>query len=96
MSVGIARFESHEDLDFVPALVKDLGAVLRELDYEVDEHAHPELSSSALGAAVTDALARGGTDDVVVVHLATHGHLADGNATDDRARRAPGGEPPRR
>jgi hypothetical protein len=81
VTIGVTRFDGHEDLDFVPGLVKELGSALRELGYHVDDKAYPTLSSASLGAAVTTALGTGGEDDLRIVHLATHGHAADGNAT---------------
>jgi hypothetical protein len=81
VSIGVTRFTGHDDLDFVPGMVKELGSALRELGYDVDQQAHPTLSSAALGTAVTTALETGDADDLRIVHLATHGHAADGNAT---------------
>ncbi|GAB3901031.1 AAA family ATPase [Kibdelosporangium lantanae] len=79
--VGVTRFDHHEELEFAPGLVNDLGSKLEKLGYDVHTIAHSVLSSAQLGSAVTRVLNSGNRGDLSIVHVITHGQNADGDAT---------------
>lgn len=70
-----------EPLAFTAELVPDLATTLQNLGYETVAVAEDTLTTEALGARVTAELESAGPDDLLLVHVISHGHAADGNAT---------------
>ncbi|GAA2693830.1 hypothetical protein GCM10010428_72400 [Actinosynnema pretiosum subsp. pretiosum] len=79
--VGVTEFDDHERLDFAPARVWDLEKALHALGYTVEAQCADRMTSAELGAAIAEAVARAAADDLMLVHVLSHGHQADGNAT---------------
>jgi carbon monoxide dehydrogenase subunit G len=82
VSIGVERFrDPHERLTFAPKLVGELSQVLGALGYDTTARAETELASAGLGAALREHLDWAETGGVSIVHVLTHGEVADGNAT---------------
>jgi WD40 repeat protein/carbon monoxide dehydrogenase subunit G len=82
VSIGVERFsDPHEHLTFAPKLVGELSQVLGALGYETTARAETQLASAGLGAALREHLDWADADGVLIVHVVTHGQVADGNAT---------------
>jgi hypothetical protein len=80
--IGVPRFtRSHgrlDDLDFAVQSIEGLAQVLHDsFGYAVETVTEPGLTSVRLGKAVRSALEAAGPDDVLIVHLLTHGRAAD-------------------
>lgn len=82
VTIGVEKFSgAYEQLSFASALVRDLSSTLITLGYETTMRAEPELTSGELGAEVRERLAASNASDLLVVHVLTHGQVAEGNAT---------------
>ncbi len=81
LSIGVARFEHHEPLDFAPELVREFSDVLAKVNYDVDKHPAESLDGRQLGELVDEVLTAGQSDDLIIVHIVSHGELTDGDAT---------------
>lgn len=87
LTIGVSGSEpvvagsSLEPLSFTAELVPDLATTLQNLGYETVAVAEHTLTTEALGARVTAELESTGPDDLLLVHVISHGHAADGDAT---------------
>lgn len=72
---------SLEPLSFTAELVPALATTLHNLGYETEAIAEHTLTTEKLGARVTAKLELAGPDDLLLVHVISHGHAADGDAT---------------
>lgn len=70
-----------EPIAFATELVPDLATTLQNLGYETVAVAEHTLTTEALGAQVTAELESAGPNDLLLVHVISHGHAADGDAT---------------
>ncbi|MFC4072780.1 hypothetical protein [Actinoplanes subglobosus] len=85
LCVGVPAFGSgarpvRQPLPFAPDRVAAVGEALRTFGYDVTVNADPEkLTGAELARAVREASDGLGTDDVLIIHIVTHGRLmADG------------------
>jgi WD40 repeat protein len=86
VTIGLSAFARHdgeplEPLPFAPALTRELAAVLADLGYATTTAVDPDLPSKALGDTVREHWEAAGADGLLVVHLLSHGHPADGEGT---------------
>src|SRR5262245_749058 len=72
MAIGLGRCEGQQDLEKAPGLAKQIGSVLADLGYGVQE-VDREPSSAQLGSGVSGFLESGGVEDLAIVHLCAHG-----------------------
>ncbi|MGH3836801.1 MAG: hypothetical protein ACRDSF_14040, partial [Pseudonocardiaceae bacterium] len=80
-SQPVTAGSSLEPLPFTAELVPDLATTLQNLGYETVAVAEHTLTTEALGAQVTAELESAEPDDLLLVHVISHGHAADGDAT---------------
>jgi WD40 repeat protein len=82
VTIGVEQFEGdYERLPFAPELVTEFSSALAALGYETTTRAETELASAALGAEVREQLGAAGADGLLIVHVLTHGQVADGDAS---------------
>jgi hypothetical protein len=77
----VAAGSASEPLPFAAELVPDLAATLHNLGFETVAVAEDTLTTEALGARITAELESAGPEDLLLVHVISHGHAADGDAT---------------
>jgi hypothetical protein len=79
LTIGIERFRGpYQQLTFARELVDELSEALRVLGYDTTVRAEEELASADLAAAVREHLNSADAEGVLIVHVLTHGHAADG------------------
>ncbi|WP_267900915.1 caspase family protein [Actinomadura craniellae] len=77
LSVGVGSFGGRRDaLPFAPELAERLRTALGALGYECTEPA--PLTGEDLGTAVHQTISAAAPDDVLVIHVISHGQTADG------------------
>jgi WD40 repeat protein/carbon monoxide dehydrogenase subunit G len=82
VSIGVEQFrDPYERLTFAPELVGELGEALFALGFETTVRAEAKLDSADLGAAIREHLSWADAEGVLIVHVLTHGHAADGDAS---------------
>jgi WD40 repeat protein len=82
VTIGVEQFEgNYERLPFALPLVTEFSGALTALGYQTTTRAEVELASAALGAEVRAQLDAMGADGLLIVHVLTHGQVADGNAS---------------
>ncbi len=80
-SPPVGAGSSLEPLSFTADLVPVLATTLHNLGYETEAVAEHTLTTEALGARVTAEFELAGPNDLLLVHVISHGHAADGDAT---------------
>ncbi|MGH3900951.1 MAG: hypothetical protein ACRDTA_22450 [Pseudonocardiaceae bacterium] len=87
LTIGVSGFQPvaagspAEPLTFTADLVPELATTLQDLGYETVAVAEHTLTTEALGARIAAELESAGPDDLLLVHVISHGHAAAGNAT---------------
>ncbi len=74
LCIGLTAFKSRRGLPFVARRTDALIAELDRMGYRCRRTADP-LPAEGIGAAVREAIARVGPDDVLIVHVLSHGHV---------------------
>ncbi|MFC5001948.1 AAA family ATPase [Dactylosporangium cerinum] len=76
LTLSVSRFADAPDLPFAPAAAAELASALVSLGYAAIPAPAGEPTGAVLGAAVHSALT-GPPEDVVIVHVLTHGELIE-------------------
>jgi WD40 repeat protein len=79
LSIAVSRFDG--DLEFAPDLRRSLLAVLRSAPFDYEEVAVPgggSLPAVPLGRCVLDTIDKCDADDVLIVHVISHGYADEG------------------
>ena len=85
--ISVSHFDtagSQPSLDDLPVpseLAEDLSETLRSLGYDTVTLGADPLPSKDLGQTVREQWEQAGADDLLIVHVLSHGHAADGDAT---------------
>ncbi|GAB2667788.1 hypothetical protein GCM10027088_53140 [Nocardia goodfellowii] len=69
------------ELAFAQELVSQVSTALRKIDYEVVEVLADTMSSAEVGARIVDVMKACAVDDLLIVHVLSHGELAEGDGT---------------
>ena len=90
LSLGIASFGSTEDsepdlrtpgpLPFAEDRTRALRRVLVGLGYQMQPHGTQSPAAEVLGQQVSSTITAAASDDILVVHVLSHGHLAESGA----------------
>jgi hypothetical protein len=76
LTIGVTGFaDGLPDLDFSAKLVPRVSTVLAELGYDLTELVSRNVTSAQIGAKFGEVLASTGSDDVLVVHVLSHGEI---------------------
>ncbi|WP_043726293.1 caspase family protein [Kutzneria sp. 744] len=81
ITIGVRHHHGLAALDFAAELVTQVATALRKVDYEVTEIAADTLDAEQLGARIQAALKACTADDLLIVHVLSHGELGDGDST---------------
>jgi len=85
--ISVSRFAAAEsqlpleDLPVSPALISNLNHTLSDLGYDTVTIDTNPLPSRDIGRVVREHWKRAGADDLLIVHVLSHGHAADGEGT---------------
>lgn len=81
ITIGVRNHVGMVELEFVPELVGHVATALQKIDYEVSEFPADTMSSVEVGARITEMIAACTVDDLLIVHVLSHGELAEGDGT---------------
>ncbi|WP_433754649.1 hypothetical protein [Nocardia sp. CA-135398] len=81
ISIGVSNHAGMVELAFAPELVNQVSTALRKIDYEVVEVLADTMGSAEVGARILDVMKACAVDDLLIVHVLSHGELAEGDGT---------------